>query len=761
MKKLHLLKFLCIALVLLLGNNMAKAQCHAAYFYKIYNSDSVVFYDSSTTSAGKIAYFGWDFGDGYKSNSQNPVHVYSKPGTYYVCHNIYTSAACKDTICDSVHISVKAPACNGAYSYNANSANADSLFFYPKDTSKTYKTYKWSFGDGKYATAKNPWHYFAKPGKYYVCLKVTDSNSTGKCDDIKCDSVQIGSSGSAPICDATVGYYHSQTNADSLHFYPKSTKVYKTYLWSFGDGKYSTDQYPWHYYTKPGKYYVCLKITDSTANGKCSAAKCDSVQIGSTNTTPTCDASFTSYASQANPDSLHFYTKATKTYKTYSWNFGDGTYSGDKYPLHYYTKPGKYYVCLKVTDSNSAGKCYDIKCDSVEVRSNTAAPTCNALFGSYTSQTNIDSLHFYNKSTKTYKTYSWSFGDGNYSTDKYPLHYYAKHGKYYVCLKVTDSTSTGKCYDIKCDSVEVGGKSKFHLSGLVSLGKGTTLASGDYGRVWAIKYDSAAGTLTAVDSTNTDSTHHYLFILPVGDYIVKAALNFGSTNYKHYLPTYHENKLHWDSARVVHLNAHKTTVNIYMVSGKNHGGPGFIGGYVSQGANKTEAVGDPVADVEIILYNDLMEPLDYTYSKADGNYAFNNLPYGTYYIHPEVVGKETYQLQVTLDASKEARKDVNITVNSLYVIVETGIDIITTTENIIGNVYPNPAYNVLNILMNAELNITGKISIVDIQGKTLLEQNINNKNNIVLDIAQFPQGIYNIMVQTKNGEIFSRRFVKQ
>ncbi len=752
MKKIQLLKVLFVAIAMIVGSNMVKAQCHANYKVKISN-DTATFTDSSTTSAGQIASYSWNFGDGYKSTTHNPVHVYAKSGTYWVCLSIYTSTGCKDTICDSIHITVKKPICDASFYFNTSSTNKDSLHFYPKNTSYKYKSYAWSFGDGTYSSLQSPWHYYAKPGKFYVCMKVKDTTSGGTCYDVKCDSVQVGGTTASPVCDATFAFYTSSANKDSLYFYPKSSKTYKSYYWSFGDGKYSNDRYPWHLYAKPGKYYICMKVKDTTSGGTCYDIKCDSVQVGGTTASPVCDATFAYYHNTTNKkDSVIFYTKNTASnYKTYKWSFGDGTTSTDKHPWHNYA-PGKYYVCLKVTDSTSGGTCSDIKCDSITIVG--SSTSCKAQFGY---SINGNTVTFTNKSTGTTSTtkYKYYFGDGDSSDNANPQHAYAKDSIYKVCLIISDSN----CSSDACQTISL--KNKFYLKGLITLGNGTTLSSGDHGHVWAIKYDSAAGTLTAVDSTTLDSSHHYLFILPAGDYIVKAALDSGSTNYKHYLPTYHENKLHWDSALVVHLTTNKTNVNIHLVKGKNTGGPGFIGGYVSQGANKTDAVGDPVAGVEVILYDNIMEPIGYTYSKTDGTYSFDNLAYGTYYIHPEVLGKETYKLQVIIGASQEARKDVNISVNSLYVVVLMGVDIITTTENVISNVYPNPVSNVLNIIMSTEKNVTGKISIVDIQGKTLLEQNINNNNNIQLDVAQLPQGIYNIRVQTKTGETFSRRFVKQ
>jgi PKD repeat protein len=48
-----------------------------------YNPLEVTFSDSSI-SANTITAWNWDFGDGYNSEEQNPVHVYSNPGTYLV-----------------------------------------------------------------------------------------------------------------------------------------------------------------------------------------------------------------------------------------------------------------------------------------------------------------------------------------------------------------------------------------------------------------------------------------------------------------------------------------------------------------------------------------------------------------------------------------------------------------------------------------------------------------------------------------------------
>ena len=53
---------------------------------------------------------------------------------------------------------------------------------------------------------------------------------------------------------------------DTISFVNKSKSLdFTSFLWDFGDGTFSTDTNPSHFYTNPGHFEVVLKITDSTA----------------------------------------------------------------------------------------------------------------------------------------------------------------------------------------------------------------------------------------------------------------------------------------------------------------------------------------------------------------------------------------------------------------------------------------------------------------------------------------------------------------
>ena len=45
---------------------------------------TINFTSTATDSDGTIQSYSWDFGDGYTSNTQNPSHTFSNPGTYNV-----------------------------------------------------------------------------------------------------------------------------------------------------------------------------------------------------------------------------------------------------------------------------------------------------------------------------------------------------------------------------------------------------------------------------------------------------------------------------------------------------------------------------------------------------------------------------------------------------------------------------------------------------------------------------------------------------
>jgi len=369
----------------------------------------------------------------------------------------------------------------------------------------------------------------------------------------------------------------------------------------------------------------------------------------------------------------------------------------------------------------------------------------------------LDYYSFYAKNTGSPTAYyKWDIdGDGNEDGNGQNwlgFEMFAE-GVYYTTLTVTDSNCI--------DSVYINyfyrqnDTTQFAIQGKIKKGN----APAFHARVYAVKYDSIAGTLTAVDSTFTNELGDYVLgengILYKEYFLIKAALNYGDSNYNNYIPTYYTNSLHWDSANLVKVDTDIYNINISLIPGNNPGGPGFIGGQTSQGANKTDGVGDPANHIQINLLDANKKPVAYTFSDSTGNFKFPNIAYGTYYISPEATGKKSNELMVAVSSTNPSINNVKVEVNKKYIDVSllTGIKTVAILSGV--EIWPNPANDKLYIKSN---NSISNIYITDISGKHVLSV---NKSENTINISSLDAGIYVIQIRTKEGMLVPYKFVKQ
>ncbi len=159
-----------------------------------------------------------------------------------------------------------------------------------------------------------------------------------------------------------------------------------------------------------------------------------------------CDAYYTSQTN-GQTKSVSFQSRNTSGLAVHHWSFGDGTFSTATNPLKTYSTNGTYFVCHLVTTPNA---CTDTFCTTIYISS---VVPCVANFNSFTDSIS-GTTYFNNTSSGTNLVYTWSFGDGTYSSTQTPSHQYSQSGWYTVCLTVTnpfDST----CYSNKCSQIYV------------------------------------------------------------------------------------------------------------------------------------------------------------------------------------------------------------------------------------------------------------------------------------------------------------------
>jgi len=260
--------------------------------------------------------------------------------------------------------------------------------------------------------------------------------------------------------------------------------------------------------------------------------------------------------------------------------------------------------------------------------------------------------------------------------------------------------------------------------------------------------------LSAVDSMITNSNGIYTFSPPytnTDSVMVKAFLLPSHSSYSSYLPTYGANATMWSSAKCFWSNYWSNyssyvsvTNNIALQAGINPGGPGFVGGAVILGANKTTAVGDPIPNRLIILTDGADKPVAYTYSDNNGRFSFAGVPYGSYKIFGDVGGKTSTPLSFTLNTTHPTAQFITFEEKALTFNASMPPLGVTNAVGSQCGIYPNPAKNTITI---TGLTETATVTIYDMTGRTLIAQSVNADNNTV-NIASLATGNYVVKLAT-------------
>ncbi len=403
--------------------------CFADFLFNI-NSNQVTFTNVSTVSTNVR----WDFGDGYTSVQQNPIHTYAQDGKYNVCMtNIDTSTRCLKKVCKDVIIG--SVGCNANYTYEKDPVNVSTIHF--TDHSSNTNEYYWDFGDGWVVKTRDASHTYSKEGIYKVCHWVRN-RSTG-CFDQSCQDIQVGITEQIPLRASFIAYVDKDQR--KVYFSSNSSGNVTDYYWTFGDGNYDSNQEVNYVYARPGIYKVCLQVFDKKTG--LSDEYCEQISVGDT----VCNV-VANFAAIVNLNrEVVFQNKSIGENLLYYWNFGDGATSVESDPSHQYVAPGFYLVSLAI--KNNLNQCVDYFSQFLKV----GEPSCSAAFD-YLVDPQSDSVTFINKSTGNLNRYFWNFGDGKFSFDPNPTIKYAASGIYKVSLTVADTLTD--CKNSYSATIQVG-----------------------------------------------------------------------------------------------------------------------------------------------------------------------------------------------------------------------------------------------------------------------------------------------------------------
>lgn len=251
-----------------------------------------------------------------------------------------------------------------------------------------------------------------------------------------------------------------------------------------------------------------------------------------------------------------------------------------------------------------------------------------------------------------------------------------------------------------------------------------------------------------------------------GQYIIKATLSPNSPYYDDFLPTYYQSTIYWDEATIVQVpSPWLGYYNITLSDGQNlTGGEGQINGTVTEGDGFTSGGagtrgGAPLAGVSILLLDSEEKPITHTITDDNGNYAFGNLPYGTYKIVVEIVGQEQGERWVTISPENPVVTGIDFEVGENGVVNHIGEQLKGGTFS----VSPNPATGLVNIYLDAASAFDAQITLRNLAGQPVLMKKENvaaGSQRIALQLGDLPSGTYFIQITSSKG-VVSNKVVKK
>ncbi|OWY23319.1 PKD domain-containing protein [Sphingobacteriales bacterium UPWRP_1] len=702
----------------------------------------------------------WDFGDGTTltntTGSPQP-HTYATSGYYIICLTAYNpNGVAMPAYCSSVYVYDSSMTCNVSfYPYTYNGYTYDfSVWFenglcgwYPLDT----YSFAWDFGDGTTLTTPDMYvqHTYSQFGITNVCLtavSTTSADTSSYCTTID-------------VTDCYIPLYVYGYPMPTPGAYQFNAGVYMplsdaTYAWDFGDGTTANSETPLHTFTANGTYNVCCTVTMDT----CATTMCTTVQadIDGPNS---CEVVF--YPSDFGDGTFAFYPYITATDPadwvytyypeqwTYLWDFGNGQTSTEPYPFVFFDTVGVYNVCLTASYGSITTLSY---CQEITV--NTSQYSCSVYYyantydgATYTFYPSIGGTCIYTNPTGWPNpdenwTYLWDFGNGQTSTEVTPTITFEPNMFYNVCLTATNTEQDFT--DTFCNPVFT-----------YVLAPGADTSSICNLTFSTITYDAFTFILYPSFNAACTDTDFWIYLWNFGNGQTSTDMNPVVT---------FTDLLNYE----VCLTATSLTGQIYTSCNTLIAGGGVIGGEVVSGGggfNEGRVAGEAMAGVTVLLMNEMHQIIATAITDANGNYQFNSLPVGTYYVSVQMPGMLAEEANIALSQDNMMNMEVDFVAMSSMVMVNdnTATSTPQQPDAVSAVLYPNPTQGNTVLQLNATAAGNIQIAVYNVTGQLVYQtqqQQINGNNTIELPLERLPRGIYAVTVTSQTQVLYTGKVVK-
>lgn len=255
------------------GVTVTPTPCNASFYS--YTDTSTCLTHFVNTSTGSNMFSHWYIDGNYTSPTLSPIINLANGQHTVKLVNFSASVFCDSTTTQVINVACAS--CVPSFSYSTDS-NCNTTFV---NTTINNSSVYWdiqalNYGVTAYSGFGTPPYIFSS-GTYSVTL-TSNCGVYSQTINIACNGGSVTPSGCLANADFAI-YPDSVTPGNYFAYNLSYGTGVSSYLWDFGDGFTSTQQYPFHQYNTPGNYIVCLTVSATNGTTTCTDTKCDSSSV--------------------------------------------------------------------------------------------------------------------------------------------------------------------------------------------------------------------------------------------------------------------------------------------------------------------------------------------------------------------------------------------------------------------------------------------------------------------------------------------------
>lgn len=434
-----------------------------------------------------------------------------------------------------------------------------------------------------------------------------------------------------------------------------------------------------------------------------------------------CQANFTYevYELLGKPSVISFKDISEGNPTVYTWEFGDGTTSNQKDPIHYFPENGSYIVKLSIyNDFTSDDVSQTIVIEVPEI-------TMNIQYELDSNHIIPNTFKFRSEIEGYYDYIHWDFGEGIITNVEDTIHSYSQQDTDYQVSVTAKYFFNDTSIINKTSSIGLTTSEYFDMGGQLFFGDSlmnNPESTGDEGIAYLYRMDR--GNPIPIDTNYFVNLGYFWFSQKLkAHYIIKAEFTETSSHSMSFAPTYVGNTTYWDDAEIINLTANKYREDIEMVmSDANKQGIAQLNGSVFDiieiQSFKEQAL--------VFLYDTEEHLLNFKSVNENGDYSFQNVPKGHYLVSADITGVHMRSQLVFIDGKSQS---------------ELKSSIISSESQL----FPNPAnqYSILQYSNNSQAKRV-HLQWINSRGQLLKEESFSaneGPNYYHLDLTDMPKGV--------------------